>query len=148
MSGRQSGYIKNNKYFKYGKSVVSETTSIISQTMNERDKLRIFGKALPPVVKPVVKPVTDKTIKINQNFSLSRTIPKRIFFYCLIFRKAYVYSFDKRMAHKFTVYAVPFIKLFLKFKKYNYLFDAFFYDLYSVFTPRPDLRAYIVYDRY
>ena len=81
MSGRQSGYIKNNKYFKYGKSVVSETTSIISQTMNERDKLRIFGKALPPVVKPVVKPVTDKTIKINQNFSLSRTIPKRIFFY-------------------------------------------------------------------
>jgi glycosyltransferase involved in cell wall biosynthesis len=91
MRGRQSGYIKKSKYFKYGKSISPETiptiklgrkqqSIIISQPMNERDNFRIFGKALP-VVKPVVKPVTDETIKINQPFSLSRPIPKRIFFY-------------------------------------------------------------------
>jgi hypothetical protein len=71
MGGKQSGYIKKSKYFKYGKSIIPETASIISQTMNERDKLRIYGKTLP-----VVKPVTHKAINPNQSFSLSRPIPK------------------------------------------------------------------------
>jgi GT2 family glycosyltransferase len=76
MRGRQSGYIKNIKYFK--------PTTIIPQSMNERDRLRIYGKISPvvkAVVKAVVKPVTNKTIEVNQPFSLSRSIPKRMFFY-------------------------------------------------------------------
>ena len=76
MGGKQSGYIKKSKYFKYGKSIIPETASIISQAMNERDKFRIYGKT-----SPVVMPVTNDIIKLNQPFSLSRAIPKRIFFY-------------------------------------------------------------------
>ena len=52
--------------------------------MNEHDMLRIYGKVLPvatPIVNPVVTPVTGEVIKANQIFSLSRPIPRRIFFY-------------------------------------------------------------------
>ena len=46
--------------------------------MDEGDMLRIYGKVLSV---PIVKPVTDETIKVNQIFSLARPVPKRIFFY-------------------------------------------------------------------
>jgi len=46
MGGKQSGYIKKSKYFKYGKP------------MNERDRLRIFGTKMP-IIKNVDDSISD-----------------------------------------------------------------------------------------
>jgi hypothetical protein len=62
MHSRQSGYIKNIKYFKYGKQIVPKTApTIISQSMNERDKLRIYGLPKPKstdINKPTPEDIT------------------------------------------------------------------------------------------
>jgi glycosyltransferase involved in cell wall biosynthesis len=67
MGGRQSGYIKKSKYFKYGKSILPETIPtvklitkqqpIISESANERDNLKIFGSLFPV---------------LNENFGINR----------------------------------------------------------------------------
>jgi glycosyltransferase involved in cell wall biosynthesis len=74
MGGKQSGYIKKSKYFKYGKQIVPKTAptiklarkqqpTIISQSMNERDRLRIYG--LPKKTETPVLPVSDNKKPIS-----------------------------------------------------------------------------------
>ena len=65
MRGKQSGYIKNNKYFKYGKSILPtapiiklatrQRTTIMPKPMNERDNFRIYGLSKKPIVKTPVE---------------------------------------------------------------------------------------------
>jgi glycosyltransferase involved in cell wall biosynthesis len=59
MRGKQSGYIKNSKYFKYGKS------------MNERDRYRIYGTKMP-IINNIDDPVSD----VNQSNSNSTELIK------------------------------------------------------------------------
>ena len=51
------------------------------------------------------------------------------------------------MADELRVYAVFFVQLLFELKKYEDLFNAFFYYLDPVLAPCPYLRAYVVYYR-
>ena len=77
MRGKQSGYIKNAKYFKHDKS------------MNERDRYRIFGNKIP-IINKIDEPVSDvnqtNSKLLNENLNNynkinSNNITKNIIFY-------------------------------------------------------------------